>query len=57
MTDEELVRLTQLDFVGASGLVATLRDASGERFIGVARYIRGDDPTHARGFVRGDRRR
>ena len=47
MTDEELVRLTQLDFVGHVGLVATLRDASGERFIGVARYIRGADPTHA----------
>ena len=47
MTDEELARLTQLDFVTHVGLVATLRDGSGERFIGVARYIRGADPTHA----------
>jgi acetate---CoA ligase (ADP-forming) len=47
MTDEELVRLTQLDFVKHVGLVATLRDANGEHFIGVARYIRSDDPTHA----------
>ncbi len=47
MSDAELVRLTQLDFVAHVGLVATLRDATGERFIGVARYIRGNDPTHA----------
>src|SRR5471030_178968 len=47
MTDEELVRLTKLDFVTHVGLVATLRDPDGERFIGVARYIRVDDPTHA----------
>jgi acetate---CoA ligase (ADP-forming) len=47
MTDEELVRLTNLDFVTHVGLVATLRDPDGERFIGVARYIRVDDPTHA----------
>ncbi len=47
MSDAELVRLTQLDFVAHVGLVATLRDATGEHFIGVARYIRGDDPTHA----------
>src|SRR5579863_1197449 len=47
MSDAELVRPTQLDFVAHVGLVATLRDATAERFIGVARYIRGDDPTHA----------
>ena len=47
MTDAELVCLTQLDFVAHVGLVATLRDATGEHFIGVARYIRGEDPTHA----------
>ncbi|MGD0290329.1 MAG: GNAT family N-acetyltransferase [Candidatus Binataceae bacterium] len=47
MTDAELVRLTQLDFVAHVGLVATLRDAAGEHFIGVARYIRGADPTRA----------
>jgi len=47
MTDDELVRMTQLDFVSHVGLVATLRDGSGERFIGVARYIRSADPTHA----------
>jgi len=47
MTEEELARLTQLDFVTHVGLVATLRDDTGERFIGVARYIRSADPTHA----------
>jgi acetyl coenzyme A synthetase (ADP forming)-like protein len=47
MSDAELVRLTQLDFVTHVGLVATLRDATGEHFIGVARYIRVADPTHA----------
>jgi len=47
MTEAELVRLTQLDFVAHVGLVATLRDGTGEHFIGVARYIRGADPTHA----------
>ncbi len=47
MSDAELVRLTQLDFVTHVGLVATLRDATGEHFIGVARYIRLADPTHA----------
>jgi acetyl coenzyme A synthetase (ADP forming)-like protein len=47
MTDDELLRMTQLDFVSHVGLVATLHDGSGERFIGVARYIRSADPTHA----------
>src|SRR5271170_200524 len=47
MSDGELVRLTQLDVVAHVGLVATLRDGTGEHFIGVARYIRGDDSTHA----------
>src|ERR1019366_4128734 len=47
MTDAELLRLTQLDFVAHVGLVAALRDATSEQFIGVARYIRGEDPTHA----------
>jgi acetate---CoA ligase (ADP-forming) len=47
LTDEELIRLTKLDFVTHVGLVATLRDSGGERFIGVARYIRLADPTHA----------
>lgn len=47
LTDDELMRMTQLDFIGHVGLVATLRDGDGERFIGVARYIRNPDPTHA----------
>src|SRR5579863_4585744 len=47
MSDAELVRLTQLDFVAHVGLVATLRDTTDEHFIGVARYIRNADPTHA----------
>jgi acetyl coenzyme A synthetase (ADP forming)-like protein len=47
MTDDELARMTQLDFVSHVGLVATLHDGSGERFIGVARYIRTAAPTRA----------
>lgn len=47
MSNDELVRMTQLDFVSHVGVVATLRDGTGERFIGVARYIRGADPTRA----------
>lgn len=45
--DEELVRMTDLDFVIHVGLVATLGEGPNERFIGVARYVRGADPTRA----------
>src|SRR5215467_11762351 len=47
LTEADLNRLTQLDFVNHVGLVATLRQAGEERFIGDARYVRGDDPAHA----------
>lgn len=47
LTDEELVRFTQLDFVSHVGLVATLRRDGDERFIGVARYVRGANPARA----------
>jgi acetyl coenzyme A synthetase (ADP forming)-like protein len=39
LTDEELCRFTELDFVNHVGLVATLREGGEERIIGVARYI------------------
>jgi acetate---CoA ligase (ADP-forming) len=47
LSEAEVRRLTQLDFVNHVGLVATLTDASGERFIGVGRYIRGSEPSRA----------
>ena len=45
--DDEVERLTRLDFVSHVGLVATLRDGDHERFIGVARYVRGTEPARA----------
>ena len=47
LSEEELTRLTQLDFVNHVGLVATLRHDAEERFIGDARYVRGADPSRA----------
>ena len=47
LSDAELVGMTDLDFVTHVGLVATLGEGSEERFIGVARYVRGADPTRA----------
>jgi acetyl coenzyme A synthetase (ADP forming)-like protein len=47
LTDEELARFTDLDFVNHVGLVATLSEDGSERFIGVARYVRGSDPSRA----------
>jgi acetyl coenzyme A synthetase (ADP forming)-like protein len=38
LTDEELTRFTELDFVRNAALVATLRDGQRERIIGVGRY-------------------
>jgi acetate---CoA ligase (ADP-forming) len=40
LTDEELKRLTEPDFVDHVGLVATLRDGEEEHIIGVGRYLR-----------------
>ena len=47
LSDAEVVRLTRLDFDVHVGLAATLKDADGERFIGVARYIRGAERSRA----------
>jgi acyl-CoA synthetase (NDP forming)/RimJ/RimL family protein N-acetyltransferase len=47
LNDAELTRLTNLDFVDHVALAATLRDDRGERFIGVARYIRCPDRSRA----------
>jgi RimJ/RimL family protein N-acetyltransferase len=43
LSEQELTYLTRLDFVNHVGLVATLYLDGNEQFIGVARYIRGDD--------------
>ena len=42
LTDEELSRFTEPDFVRHVGLVATLREGEGERIIGVGRYMTRD---------------
>ncbi len=39
LTDQDLVRFTEIDFVGHVALVATLRTGADERFIGVGRYV------------------
>jgi GNAT superfamily N-acetyltransferase len=44
---DDLKHLTELDFKTHVGLVATLTENGGERFIGVGRYICGKDPTRA----------
>jgi acetyl coenzyme A synthetase (ADP forming)-like protein len=47
LTEQELARFTELDFVRHVGLVATLRRGAQEDFIGVGRYVRGDNPSRA----------
>ncbi|MGH7932830.1 MAG: GNAT family N-acetyltransferase [Candidatus Binataceae bacterium] len=47
LTDPELEELTHLDFDRQVGIVATLRENGEERFIGVARYVRGSEPARA----------
>ena len=39
LSDEELVHLTELDFVRHVGLAATIGEGEEERFIGVGRYV------------------
>ncbi|HVA39639.1 MAG TPA: GNAT family N-acetyltransferase [Candidatus Binataceae bacterium] len=39
LTDQDLVRFTEIDFVSHVALVATLRTGGDERFIGVGRYV------------------
>jgi GNAT superfamily N-acetyltransferase len=47
LSEQELTQLTNLDFVNHVGLVATLYHHESEHFIGVARYIRNDNPKSA----------
>lgn len=47
LTDEELKRLTEPDFINHVGLVATLRDGEDEHIIGVGRYLRYNVPHRA----------
>ncbi|MBV8453598.1 MAG: GNAT family N-acetyltransferase [Deltaproteobacteria bacterium] len=47
LTDHDLSRLTELDFTNYVGLAATVEAEEGERFIGVGRYIRSEDPSCA----------
>jgi acetyl coenzyme A synthetase (ADP forming)-like protein len=39
LTEQDLVRFTEIDFVSHVALVATLRTGGDERFIGVGRYV------------------
>jgi len=47
LSPQDLKRLTELDFKSHVGLAATLTENGRERFIGVGRYICGDDPHRA----------
>jgi GNAT superfamily N-acetyltransferase len=47
LSPQDLKHLTELDFKSHVGLAATLTENSRERFIGVGRYICGNDPHHA----------
>jgi acetate---CoA ligase (ADP-forming) len=47
LTQEDLVRFTELDFDRHVGLVATLRQDDEEVFIGVGRYVRTGEPSTA----------
>jgi acetyl coenzyme A synthetase (ADP forming)-like protein len=46
LTDQDLVRFTEIDFASHVALVATLRTGGDERFIGVGRYVT-TGPAHA----------
>jgi acetyl coenzyme A synthetase (ADP forming)-like protein len=55
LTDEELRRFTEPDFVRHVGLVATLREGEAERIIGVGRYMMHDaDPRAEVAFAVAD---
>jgi GNAT superfamily N-acetyltransferase len=47
LSPQDLKRLTELDFTNHVGLAATLTENGRERFIGVGRYICGNDPHRA----------
>lgn len=55
LTDDELTRFTELDFVQRAALLATLRVDGRERIVAVARYAVGAVPTRAEvAFTVGD---
>jgi GNAT superfamily N-acetyltransferase len=47
LSEDDLSRLTDLDFVNQVGLAATVKEEEHERFIGVGRYFRTPDPHRA----------
>jgi len=47
LSDDDLRQLTELDFVNHVGLAATTEWDGDERFIGIGRYIRMENPAHA----------
>jgi GNAT superfamily N-acetyltransferase len=47
LSAQDLKYLTELDFNDHVGLAATLTENGRERFIGVGRYLRGEDPHRA----------
>ncbi len=47
LTERELSRLVELDFVGCAGLAAIIGNDDGERIVGVAHYLDAGVPLHA----------
>lgn len=47
LSNQDLIRFTELDFYRNVGIAATLYQDGREHFIGVARYVRGDVPSRA----------
>jgi GNAT superfamily N-acetyltransferase len=47
LSNQELKRLTELDFINHVGLALTIDVDGIEQFIGMARYLRGSDPSRA----------
>ena len=47
LSDDDLSRLTELDFVNHVGLAATVESEERERFIGIGRYIRTEKASRA----------
>ena len=47
LSEDDLYRLTELDFVNHVGLAATVECGGDERFIGVGRYIRRENVQYA----------
>jgi GNAT superfamily N-acetyltransferase len=47
LTPDDLHRLTELDFADHVALAATIGEGNDERFVGVGRYLRGEDRARA----------